>query len=595
MKHKLKLLLVSAVVTGMVLGTLPTSVLAAGERLDLELWYMPVSRPYFPDAKSVAEIMQKNLQSVGIKIKLVTMDWGAYLDATEDGEHDMCMLGWSADIADPSNFIEVLLHSKSAQVGTAMNVAFYKNSDVDKLLDDAISDSNQTTRDILYKDAMWLIHKDSPWATIAHADNNAAVIDDVSGYVTQPTGEGANVYANVSKAGATELIICRSGDSDSLDPREFTDGHSWKVARQIYDGLYNMPADSVDPGTGLATGYTVTPDGLNYTITLREDVKFHDGTDFNASAVVFTFESARDWNENDTIYMQNDWCPPEIGYYDFIYGAYNMTIEEIDTYTVKFAMEKVYGPFIQSLAMGVFSIVSPTWVKAHPVTDETNRLTYKPVGTGPYKLKEWVKDATITLEKNPDYWGKAPLMNRLIFKVIDEAAARVSAVTAATPTVDIVDNVAAADTKTVEDADGVSIVSQPGMNVGYLAMNYLKQPFKNMTKIDDPDFGGQTTHGYLVSRAIHYAIDKPTIIEQVYQGKAKLAVNPSPPNIPLGYNTTIDAYDYDPEKAKELLDSLGYPTSAVTAAGFDPIITLVSTLGCFVALVVFYKRRKRLK
>jgi ABC-type transport system substrate-binding protein len=114
LKRKLKWLLVSAVVVGMVLGAVPMPVLAAGKRLDLELWYMPVERPYFPDAKSVAEIMQKDLQAIGVKTKLVTFEWGEYLDRTEDGEHDMCLLGWSADIGDPDNFIYVLLSGDSA-------------------------------------------------------------------------------------------------------------------------------------------------------------------------------------------------------------------------------------------------------------------------------------------------------------------------------------------------------------------------------------------------------------------------------------------------------------------------------------------------
>ena len=594
MKPKIRTLLVLVIVLGMVAGALPQAVSAANTRLSLTLYYMPVSRPYFPDAKSVAEIMQKNLQAVGINIKLVTMDWGEYLEATEDGEHDMCMLGWSADIADPSNFIEVLLHSKAAVVGTAMNVAFYKSDAVDDLLDAAISETNQTIRDTQYKDAMWIIHQDSPWATIAHADNIAGSLTSVSNFVIHPTGPGANVYGNVSKTGATELIIGRSGDSDSLDPAHFTDGQSWMVARQIYDGLYNMPADSEIAVPALATGYTVSDDGLNYNLTLRQGVKFSDGTDFNASSVVFSFERARDWGENETVYMQNGWSPPEVGYYDFIYGAYNMTIEKIDTYTVRFDFETVYGPFIQSLGMGVFSIVSPTYVKAHPYDPEAgsiDHLAFKPVGTGPYKLVSWEEDSLITLTKNPEYWGAAAKMNTLIFKVITENAARIGALTGSSPTIDITGNIAATDAKTLEDASGVNLKSQSGMNVGYLAMNFLKEPFSVATLVDDPDFGGQTKQGYLVARAINYAIDKDTILEEVYQGKAVKAKNPSPPGITLGYNDSISHYEFNATKAQVMLDSLGYVSTPVTA-GFDTFFMLVSTLGVLATFVAFRRKRR---
>ncbi|MFX0182395.1 MAG: ABC transporter substrate-binding protein [Candidatus Hodarchaeota archaeon] len=590
MKTKLRWLLVSAVVVGMVLGAVPMPVLAAGTRLDLELWYMPVERPYFPDAKSVAEIMQKDLQAIGVKIKLVTFEWGEYLDRTEDGEHDMCLLGWSADIGDPDNFIYVLLSGDSAKIGTAMNVAFYDNDDVDELLLEAQGSFVQSVRDPLYQKACWLIHKDSPWVTVAHSQNLAGVVDAVSDYVTHPTGQGANVYANVSITG-DELIIARGGDSVTLDPAEWTDGQSWKVGRQIYDGLYNLPADSIDPEPGLATGYTVSSDGLEWTFKLREGVKFHDGSDFNAEAVVFSFERAANWENTSSEYYTEGWVPPEAGYYDYIYGGLDLKVEEVNTSAVKFTLAKPYAPFLASLAMGVFAIVSPTYVKAHPGTDVTDRLGLNPIGTGPYELTEWVTDSSITLEKNTDFWGTTTGENKLIFKVIPEAATRISELTAATPTVHIVDNVASADAKTVEDATGVDLISQAGMNVGYLAMNALRPPFSNDTAVTDPDFGGETSHGALVRRAFHYAIDRPTIIEEVYLGKAIQAKNPLPPSF-WGYNESITDYPHDVEHAKEILESLGYDTSAV-AAGFEPIVTLVTTFGAFAVLVVVYKRKKK--
>jgi peptide/nickel transport system substrate-binding protein len=413
----------------------------------------------------------------------------------------------------------------------------------------------------------------------------------VSGYVTHPTGQGANVYANVSKSGGTELIIGRGGDAVTLDPAEWTDGQSWKVGRQIYDGLYNLPADSIDPEPGLATNYSVSSDSLEWIFSLRQGVTFHDDTPFNAEAVVFSFERAANWDNESSVYYTSEWVPPEAGYYDYIYGGLDLKVEEIDTYTVKFTLAKPYAPFLATLAMGVFAIVSPSYVKAHPGTQTTDRLGLNPVGTGPYELTEWVVDSSITLEAYDDFWGTTTGMDKVIFKVITEAATRIGELTAATPTVDIVDNVAAADAKKVEDAAGVSIVSQPGMNVGYLALNALRPPFSNDTAVTDPDFGGETSHGTLVRRAFHYAIDRPTIIEEVYQGRAIQAKNPLPPSF-WGYNDSVTDYPYDVDHAKEILESLGYDTSAV-AAGFEPIVTLVTTFGAFAVLVTIYKRKKK--
>ncbi|MHA1973206.1 MAG: ABC transporter substrate-binding protein [Candidatus Hodarchaeales archaeon] len=590
MKNKLRNAGILVLVAGLLLATLPIQVQAATEELTLDLWYMPVERPYFPDAKSVAEIMQADLADIGITTNLKTYEWGEYLDRTEDGEHDMALLGWSADIGDPDNFLYVLLSGDSAVVGTAMNIAFYDNDAVDTLLTQAQQTYDQSTRDTLYKDACWLIHKDSPWITVAHSQNLAGVSNDVTGYVTHPTGQGANVYANVSVAGKTSLVIGRGGDAVTLDPAEWTDGQSWKVGRQIYDGLYNLPANSIDPVPALATNYTASADGLEWTFSLRQGVKFHDGTDFNASSVVFSFERAKYWSDNTSEYYINGWAPPEAGYYDYIYGSLDLTVEEVDTYTVKFTLNKKYAPFLATLAMGVFAIVSPTYVMAHNGTQNTDRLGLNPVGTGPYKMKEWVVDSTITLEKFDDYWGAAPKEDQVIFKVITEAATRIAELKSGD--IDILDNVAASDAKAVEDDTGLTLVSQAGMNVGYLAMNALRYPFNDTTQLDDPDFGGKTTRATLIRRAFHYAVNRTKIIEEVYDGRAIQAKNPLPPSF-WGYNDSIQDYAFDQAHARELLELAGIKTSGGRTTGFDALSTILTSFGAFGAVVLLVKRKRR--
>lgn len=524
----------------------------AGKELFLDLWYIPVVRPYFPDAKRVAEIIQADLDAIGVKTSLVTYDWGDYINRTRYGEHDMCLLGWSADFADPDNILYSLLHSNSAVIGSAANVAFYKNDLVDTLLTEGRQTFYRPTRNSLYKDACWFIHKDAPWMPVAHSQKLAGHVNDVSGFVIHPS---ANVYANVSKSGSTVLIIARGSDSVTLDPAEWWDEQSWKVGRQIYDGLYNLPADSTDPEPGLATNYSVSSDGLEWTFSLRQGVKFHDGTDFNASAVVFSFERAANWNNPASEYYLKGWVPPDAGYYDYIFGYLDLVVTEIDPYKVKFTMNKKYSPFLASLSESVFSIVSPSYVKTHNGTANVDRLGLNPVGTGPYKMKEWVVDETITLEKNIDYWSAAPLENELVFKVIPEAATRISELLAGV--VDIDDSIAVVDAKTVEEASSAVLISQSGSNIGYLAMNTLKAPFDNATEVEDPDYGGKITHGALVRRAFNYAINKDTIIEEVFQGYGIKAKNPIPPSF-LGYNDTIKEYPYDPIHAREIMSSLGY-------------------------------------
>ena len=110
---------------------------AGVENLETDLWYMPIPRPYMPDGKGIAQAMQQDLKEVGVNAKLVTYEWGTYLDKTGAGDHSMALLGWTGDNGDPDNFLNVLLGSASATETDALNIAYYKNPEVDKLLEQA--------------------------------------------------------------------------------------------------------------------------------------------------------------------------------------------------------------------------------------------------------------------------------------------------------------------------------------------------------------------------------------------------------------------------------------------------------------------------
>ena len=153
---------------------------------DTDLWYMPVPRGYMPDGKKTAEIIQSDLKAVGIRAKLVTLEWGAYLEATSNGEHSMCLLGWSADIADADNFLNVLL-SMDLDKGTrnSQNVAFYENPEMQRLLNEARRITDQARREEIYKKACEMVHEDAPWVPIAHTEFVVALRKNLEG--VEPT------------------------------------------------------------------------------------------------------------------------------------------------------------------------------------------------------------------------------------------------------------------------------------------------------------------------------------------------------------------------------------------------------------------------
>lgn len=150
------------------------------------LWYMPVSRPYNPNAKKMAEMMQADLATIGIKAKLVTYDWSTYLDKARNGEHDMLLMGWTGDNGDPDNFLGTLLSCAAVKGGS--NYSRWCNKDFDKLVTDARQAPDTKTRTNLYMKAQEVFKKELPWITIAHAKAFRAMQKNVKGYTMSPFG-----------------------------------------------------------------------------------------------------------------------------------------------------------------------------------------------------------------------------------------------------------------------------------------------------------------------------------------------------------------------------------------------------------------------
>ncbi|GAW91597.1 ABC transporter substrate-binding protein [Calderihabitans maritimus] len=346
-----------------------------------------------------------------------------------------------------------------------------------------------------------------------------------------------------SEASAEKVFVFgRGGDSVGLDPANVTDGESIYVTQQIYDTLVKYDKESTKVVPGLAEEWEVSKDGLEWTFKLRKGVKFHDGTPFNAEAVKFNFDR---WMDENNPYHHGDF-----EYYMYMFGGFPgiiSSVEVVDEYTVKIALEKPLAPFIQNLAMPAFAIASPEAIKKYG-----EDYFKHPVGTGPFKFVEWKKDDRIVLVKNEEYWGPEPKLDKVIFRTIPDNTARLMELEAGT--IDAMIGVNPDDAARIKENPDLQLLLRPSMNVGYLAMNTEKTPFDNV----------------LVRRAINHAINKEALIEAFYAGFAKPAKNPMPPSL-WGYNDDIEDYEYDPAKAKALLAEAGYPDGFETTLWAMPV------------------------
>ncbi|MBA4535656.1 ABC transporter substrate-binding protein [Bacillus aquiflavi] len=330
--------------------------------------------------------------------------------------------------------------------------------------------------------------------------------------------------------GQKELVFGRGGDSTSLDPATTTEGESFKVTENIFEKLINFGEGNTELEEGLALDWEMSEDGLVYTFNLREGVKFHDGTDFNAEAVVYNFER---WIKGNTGVSGDDTPFP---YFQSQFGDIIKEVKAVEEYKVQFTLNRPQAVFLKNLAMSPFVIASPTALEKHG-----DKFSEHPVGTGPFKFIEWKRNDKIVIEKFEDYWMEGyPKLDRIIFRSIPENSARLNALK--TGEVDLIDGVNFSDVPQIKEDANLQIFSRPSLNVAYLGLTATRGPLTDKK----------------VRQALNYAVDKETLITAFYEGYAQPAKNPMPPVI-AGYNDKIEDYPFDLEKAKELLTEAGYP------------------------------------
>jgi len=325
-----------------------------------------------------------------------------------------------------------------------------------------------------------------------------------------------------SSSGGT-LVFGRGGDSTSLDPAVTTEGEAFKVTKNIYETLIEFGEQDTEINPGLAESWEESEDGLTHTLKLRKGVKFHDGTDFNAEAVVFNFERWKAGNKE------------QFYYYNSQFGDVIKEVKAVDEHTVEFTLNRILAPFYKNLAMSPFGIASPAAIEKYG-----DKFIENPVGTGPFKFKEWKRNDRVTLVKNEEYWEEGlPKLDEVIFRVIPENSARLNALN--TGEVDIIDGVNFSDVESIEGNADLQTFYRPSLNVAYLGLNNERGPMKDKK----------------VRQALNYAVNKQALIDAFYAGAAEPAKNPMPKSV-AGYNDDVEAYEYDPEKAKELLKEAGY-------------------------------------
>ncbi|MCB0215749.1 MAG: ABC transporter substrate-binding protein [Chloroflexi bacterium] len=356
-----------------------------------------------------------------------------------------------------------------------------------------------------------------------------------AGEQTEP--EDAAVETNTDR-----LIFAHPADAAKLDPADITDGESLLVTWHIYEGLTRYKPGTAEVEPALATEWSTSEDGLEWTFKLREGVKFHDGSDFNADAVVWNFDR---WFDPENAYHFADW---DFAYWAYMFQGYKgvdengdgeadtffVSAEAVDPLTVKLTLSRPNAPLLQNLAMGNFGFSSPAAVEAAGDLYGTPGGEPVAVGTGPYAFGAWEVDQYILLEANADYWGTPPATPELELRVIPDGSARYLAL--ASGEIDGMNQVNPEDIETAQGDENVQIVFEPANNVGYLGFNQANAPWGNLD----------------CRLAVAHAIDKQAIVDTLYAGDAEVAKNMMPPGL-WGYNAAVEDYPYNMDLALEYM------------------------------------------
>ncbi len=343
------------------------------------------------------------------------------------------------------------------------------------------------------------------------------------------------------------FVFGASGDVSSLDPAFASDGESFRVSRQIFEGLVGVEAGTADPAPLLAESWEQSEDGLSYTFQLKEGVTFHDGTEFNADAVCFNFDRQNAFTGVAASQsMAYYWGVIMRGFEESgtsIYGG----CEAASPTEVTITLTEPFAGFIPALSLPAFSIQSPAALEEYSADEvggtadapvQSEYAQGHPTGTGPFKFDSWAPGESTTLSAYEDYWGEQGQVQEVIFQVIGDTTARRQALESGS--IDGYDLVAPADLGALEDA-GFNLVNRDPFNVLYLAMNQAVPALAD----------------FRVRQAIAQAIDKEQLIAQVLPEGTETATQFMPDSV-IGWNADVTTYEYDPDAAKALLAEAGF-------------------------------------
>jgi dipeptide transport system substrate-binding protein len=361
---------------------------------------------------------------------------------------------------------------------------------------------------------------------------------------------------------AKTLVNCTEASPTSFNPQVVTDAPSYNAsAITLYSRLLRFELGSTKMIPGLALSYEISKDEKTYTFKLRKGVKFHT-TAF--------FKPTRDLNSEDVLFSFNRMRLKDHPFHAISGGIYTqyennikdniLDIKALDANTIEITLKEVLAPFLSYMAGNYMSILSKEYADQLTLSKKMQDIDSYPIGTGPFQYVSYVKDSVIRYVAHEEYWAKSAYrglpenkIDKLIFAITPDPTVRFQKLKrkechfVTLPSINDIDE--------MRINKELTLLSEEGLNVGYLAMNVSKKPFDNI----------------FVRQAVNHALNRKFYLNAIYHGTGTLASNPVPPSL-WSYDKNLLDYEYNISKAKALMKKAGLE------AGFETeLITLPVT------------------
>jgi peptide/nickel transport system substrate-binding protein len=386
----------------------------------------------------------------------------------------------------------------------------------------------------------------------------------------------ASTAGGASKAGT--IVFAGAGEPAYLDPALVSDGESFRVTEQMYEGLVKLKPGTTKIVPALATSWTgPTGGGKVWTFNLRKNVKFHDGTAWNAAAACYNFNRWYNWtgafqDPSATFYYQNTYGGFKKNEVAGLSAPLFRSCAVRGSHRIVVRLNRPSGVFFPSLVIQSFAMQSPTALKRYggdeaTLTGGTFRPTgtyafQHPVGTGPFRFGSWTRGEKVELVKWARYWGPKAKLDKIIIRPISNNQARIDALK--TGEINAFDLAPPQDIGSLSSDARLKVIKRPAFNVAYVTIH--QGPNSPMNELK-------------VRQAVAHGLDRASVVRQFYYGTGRVAHQFQPPSL-FGWTNKVPKYAFNPTKARQLLNSSNckvpckisfwYPTGVVRPYMPDP-------------------------